>query len=1019
MAQSNDSSILTVTLNCDPLHYVNTTNIGLDEDIDPDTNLIHTTISPSIYYLERAFEKNVEGNNLHSNIKILHVNTRSYFKNQDFLWSYLDNIKPKFHIIAITETWTNLNNEDLLNHRGYKTYVKSRPEGRGGGVALLVDNSLQSEIHDMAFNDIDSFEGIFVQITIPGSKPVLIGSLYRPPDTNPDIFLVDLEKIMTYIDRMNKSTYICGDYNMNLLNIDTNHHTNDFLNLMSSFLFHPLILAPTRITNSSSTLIDNIFTNSFNVKEYSGILVTDLSDHLPIFTIIESKLHVTTKPKWISYRPTSDQALNSLTTALSSEDWMEPCSLENPDLILESINSKLLALYNLSYPIIVKKARIYKTKMKPWMSPALLKACRNKNKLYKHYLNTRNNIALNKYKTYKNKLTNILRKCEKQYYVNLLDLHKSNLRETWKIIKGVLNNHTTNHTNIPLRINGILVDNPVDKANEFNKYFTSIGPTLAATIPTTNHSHAKYLTNPNPNSLFLSPVTTTEVNDIILNLKNTSPLDHRELPIEIIKKIAPFITTPLTHLFNQSFITGIVPKAMKIATITPIFKSGDIHELANYRPISKLPCFSKMLERAMHNRLQQFLDKSNILYDRQFGFRKSYSTAHAIMEVVDHLTTNIDKRLITIGVFLDLSKAFDTIKHDILLDKLAHYGIRGITLDWFKSYLTERHQQVTCSNAVSNLTTILCGVPQGSILGPLLFLIYINDIIKCSNNLIMYLFADDTTVFITAANYLNLTVHMNNELIHLNDWLNVNLLSLNLKKTSYIIFSGPRKIISEDPGLPVIVNNYPIQRVSQVKFLGIIIDEHLTWLPHILLVKNKIAKIIGVIKRLKNTLPMNSLRALYNALLLPHLNYGAIVWAGGYKTPLQKILILQKKAIRIIAGLHYLAHTSKLFHKLNILNIYDLYKLQLATFMYQYHRNCLPNIFKHYFTSNAVIHNHFTRASHNLHIELSKTNIRYFSVRMAGPRLWNEIDLITRASVSIHSFKRAYKNRYLMLFDLE
>ena len=823
-----------------------------------------------------------------------------------------------------------------------------------------------------------------------------------------------------YLDRTNKTIYIlCGDYNMNLLNIDTNHHTNDFLNLMSTFLFHPLILSPTRITISSSTLIDNIFTNSLGFKNYSGILMTDVSDHLPIFTIIDSKAPVTAKPKWISYRPNSDRALNCLTSALAAENWVETCSLGSPDLILESINSKLFSLYNLNYPIVVKRARIYKTKMKPWMTPALLKACKTKNKLYKHYLNARNNISLSKYKTYKNRLTNILRKCEKQYYVNILDLHKSNLRETWKIIKGVLNHHTTNYTNTCLRINGILVNDSATKANEFNEYFTSIGPNLAATIPNTNHSHSDYLTNPNPTSFFLNPVTNSEVNDIILNLKSTSPFDNRELPIEIIKKVAPFISTPLAHLFNQSFITGIVPKAMKIARITPIFKSGDVHDVANYRPISKLPCFSKMLERAMHNRLQLFLDKSSVLYDRQFGFRKNYSTIHAITEVVDNLTANIDKRLSTIGVFLDLSKAFDTIKHDILLDKLAYYGIRGITLDWFKSYLTDRFQQVTCANVLSKLTTILCGVPQGSILGPLLFLIYINDIIKCSNNLLMYLFADDTTVFITSANYINLTVCMSTELTYLSEWLNANLLSLNIKKTSYIIFSGPRKIIPEDLSSSVVINNCPIKRVSQVKFLGIIIDEHLTWHPHILLVKNKIAKITGVIKRLKYTLPTNTLRTLYNALLLPHLNYGAIVWAGGYITPLLKILIIQKKVIRIIAGLHYLAHTSALFYNLNILNIFDLYKFQLAIFMYQYHKNVLPNVFKNYFTSNAVIHNYQTRSRFNLHIELSKTNIRYFSVRLAGPRLWNEIDLVTRASVSIHSFKRAYKSKYLMMFDQE
>ena len=286
-------------------------------------------------------------------------------------------------------------------------------------MALIVDSSLQSEIHEgllkiylcssFAPVDVGTFEAIFVHITIPEAKPLLVGSLYRPPDTDPITFQLELEKVMTSIDRNKKTTYICGDYNMNLLNIDTHHHTNDFLNLMSTFLFYPLIQAPTRITSSSSTLIDNIFTNSLSYKECPGILLTDFSDHLPIFTIIDSKPPVNNKRKLIAYRPKNDQALANFTAALSNEDWAETSSLASPDLILESVNTKLLTLYNLNYPVVVRRARIYKTKMKPWMSPALLKSCKTKNILYKRYLNSKDNTALVKYKVYKNKLTNILR----------------------------------------------------------------------------------------------------------------------------------------------------------------------------------------------------------------------------------------------------------------------------------------------------------------------------------------------------------------------------------------------------------------------------------------------------------------------------------------------------------------------------------------------------------------------------------------------------------------------------------
>jgi len=284
----------------------------------------------------------------------------------------------------------------------------------------------------------------------------------------------------------------------------------------------------------------------------------------------------------------------------------------------------------------------------------------------------------------------------------------------------------------------------------------------------------------------------------------------------------------------------------------------------------------------MHTRLYTFLELNGTLYNNQFGFRKNHSTTHAILEVVDKLSEAIDKRNISIGVFLDLSKAFDTIKHDILLNKLNHYGIRGTALEWFRSYLTGRSHLVTYLKARSDLAPILFGVPQGSILGPLLFLIYINDINNCTDKLLFYLFADDTTVFITSNSELDLYTQMNSELLHLTTWFNANSQSLNTKKTNYIVFSSFRKKITEDPNQIIILNNIPIKRVAQTKFLGIILDEHLKWHPHINLVQNKIAKSIGIIKRLKNVLPSQTLKTLYNTFIAPYLSYGTIIWAGGY-----------------------------------------------------------------------------------------------------------------------------------------
>lgn len=780
---------------------------------------------------------------------------------------------------------------------------------------------------------------------------------------------------------------------------------------MSSYLFRPLIEVPTRFTLSSATLIDNIFTNSTVYNEHPGVFMADISDHLPIFAILDRCSR--TKAKFVSYRSNNRQALTNLYEALDMDIWKETLCTMDPNLILDSINSKLHTLYNKYFPLITKRARIYKTKLKPWLTTSLLKCCKTKNKLYKAYLKHKTPSMSSKYKRYKNKLTSILMKCEKVYYSNLIELHKTNLKETWRIIKDLLNRNGSNHNCIPLIVNGIVIDDPTLMANEFNNYFVAIGPKMAAKVPTTDQHFSSFLKNPNPSSMFIRPVDANEVSDIISNLKDTKPCNTLELPVSIYKEIAVKITEPLVHLINQSFLTGIVPVAMKVASITPLFKAGCPKDVSNYRPISKLPCFSKILERAMHNRLTDFLEQNNVLYNKQFGFRKNHSTTFAIVEVVDKISEAIDRRQMTVGVFLDLSKAFDTIRHEILWAKLDHYGIRGLALNWFKSYLTDRTQQVCFADTRSNLALIRCGVPQGSILGPLLFLLYINDITNSTANLLFYLFADDTTVFITGDRGCQLASFMTKELMHLCTWFHANFLSLNPNKSCYIIFTGPRIIIPDDPNFEILIESYPIKRVSHVKFLGIILDEHLTWRKHIDLVHGKSAKMIGIMRRLKHALPSNTIRTLYNAFILPYFSYGLIVWAGGYKTLLQPLLLLQKKVVRIIAGTHYLAHTASLFKDYSLLTITDLYKLQLAIFMYRYHKGTLPKIFDHYFSLNASLHDHNTRIKFNLHPTLCRTNVRRFTVRLAGPKIWNAIDIGLRNIGSLNAFKNEYK-RYLI-----
>ena len=317
-------------------------------------------------------------------------------------------------------------------------------------------------------------------------------------------------------------------------------------------------------------------------------------------------------------------------------------------------------------------------------------------------------------------------------------------------------------------------------------------------MPFSYKSFSEYLPTPSQESFFISPCTKEEIIEIILSFKQKKSAGPNSIPTKILRLLTDDISEHLSIIFNTSFATGIFPEKLKVAKVIPIHKKDSKLECSNYRPISLLSNIDKILEKLMHNRLMKFLTEQKILYLKQFGFRKNFSTAHPIINLIDSIENAFDQNKFACGVFIDLKKAFDTVDHEILLKKLWHYGIRGIANDWFKSYLTNRMQYVSINNIPSDLLKVNFGVPQGSVLGPLLFLVYINDLHNSIRFSSPFHFADDTGLLNIQDSMHAINRTLNKDLRELSFWLNANKIALNVAKTEIILFKASKKNYGAD-----------------------------------------------------------------------------------------------------------------------------------------------------------------------------------------------------------------------------
>lgn len=914
--------------------------------------------------------------------------------------SFLDQcINPSgvsMDIVGVCETRLNDTICNMYNIDHYLSFFQSRST-QGGGIGIFLHNKFQGIKINNASLQLQHIESLFISITHP--VECVIGMVYRPPNASLNDFLESMEEVLNLVSNSTVKCYIMGDFNINLLNM--NNNVINYTTLFQSYNFFQTVTKPTRVTDTSATLIDHFWTNDIHNYVKSGILYMTISDHFPIYSSFSVTNVTTTDKVCITKRTYNENQINAFKEELKQYNWdSEISNVNDIDVIYGLYMNKFKVLYNNHFPIksfLVKEKHV----CKPYITPGIIRSIKHRNKLQRLYAKwplTYGSI----FRNYRNMLTKIIRTAKENYLKSELLQNSNDARKTWKTINQLLGK-TNSKLPLSMHFQNDNISGNSNIAKAFNTYFSTVASRMAADIRPTNILYDTFLPEPVPFSFFLKPTTEQEIIEVIKKLKTTSP-GHDEISIKVIKECAVEISAFLKFFINKCFQVGYFPKQLKIAKIIPIHKKGDKSVNTNYRPISILPAFCKVIEKIFSVRLLDYFSKFSLFTKYQYGFRPNYSTELAINELCQSIYNVLDDRKHQITVFCDLSKAFDTVSHDILLHKLDIYGIRGRANDFLKEYLRSRQQYTVYNNNISSYHNVHCGVPQGSILGPVLFLIYINDIVRVSNRIKYLLFADDTTLYIQGQNLNDIANTLNNELSKVSDWINANKLTINVSKTVYMISTSQNNNLD----FRINIDNIVLNQVNDIKFLGVIIDDKLTWKQHLYYLNNKLSQITGVFYKLRYCMTNECIKLLYMSTAYPHILYCSAIWGGAYKTLLDNLFITQKKLIRIMFFVGKFEHTSPLFLNNNLLKLPDIVFLQTCLFVFKSIHVFPVNTSFEYINQSIS-----SRRPHDLRMPLCRTVQAQRSVRVRGVRCWNSLSQELKTTISIHVFKNKIKSSLL------
>jgi len=899
---------------------------------------------------------------------------------------------------VLTETWFSpAYNVDIDGYSAFHVYRDGR---RGGGVSIYVRSDYISRAIPRWTYIGDNIEICSVEVTAGDSSIVLHG-VYRPPDNDLASFTNELLNVMSSANRQTH-TVVVGDTNIDLTN--PTQLGAEFVDMCQSSSFVPLITVPTRVTHDHVSCLDHIWFNQLCDVE-AGVFKIDITDHYPVFVVlpIQSKRGNSFVKYFRDHSYVSLANLRDEIYRFCNDYELSLFRADNVDLAVLTFNDKLLQLYNKCCPIRSKHVS-YSRFSKPWITNQHMASIAQKHLLFRQY--KQGLVPFNVYNNFKNQVTRILKSAKLRYFSEKFNSALGSTKDTWSVINSVIGKGRKRVSPDRLLSDTGFVTDSAKIADSFNSYFRNVAINLEKEIPSTDVSPLEFMGERTRSSFFVTPVIDSDVSIIIRQLKNKS-CGLKSIPIFIYKMFVDLLSPVVAELFNQSVVQGTFPACLKVARITPIFKQGDRTLVSNYRPISTLPILSKIFEKLMCQRLVRFLKLNNILFEGQFGFRENSSTCDAILEFLDKTVRSLDSKKSLITIFLDFAKAFDTVCHSILIDKLEHVGVRGRVLDWLRTYLCSRKQYVSISNSESDTSVVERGVPQGSVLGPILFLVYINDMRLCSDKLGFVHYADDTTVFCTGGNLEELAMDVNIELTRLYEWLKCNRLSLNADKTKFMIFTD-RKYVNSPA---VSIANVNIQETDSSNFLGITIDNKLTFRSHVGGLCKKISSSIGMINRISSIVPPAVKKKLYFSFIYSKVSYGVLAWGRSGLGNANHMERLLRRAWRVVDY----PKTGRNRVTTDILNFHSIYNYFASVNLYKIQRLNHHQYFSDLLESLIPQHGRVTRFSasdsYNIPRYLKCKSQRHFVYQSV--HVWNGLSDEVKANRSLIKFKKKLKQELL------